>query len=253
MSIARRLRAGETVHTIWSSIPEPMIAEFLARGGADTVTLDMQHGGHTTDSIMRGVAAVALAGRQALVRVPVGRFEMASRALDFGAAGVIAPMVNSVAEARAFAAAMKYPPVGDRSWGPTRVLALHGHKDPQAYLAAANDETLAIAMIETREAMDALDAILDVDGIDGVFVGPSDLSIALSKGGRVDPFDADMLAAAETIASRAAKRGKFAGIFSFSAAAAKRFHGMGFRLINMSGDIHILTAGAAALMSAAAE
>ena len=253
MSIAKRLRAGETVHTIWSSIPEPMIAEFLARGGADTVTLDMQHGGHTTDSIMRGVAAVALAGRQALVRVPVGRFEMASRALDFGAAGVIAPMVNSAAEARAFAAAMKYPPMGDRSWGPTRVLALHGHKDPQAYLAAANEETLAIAMIETRDAVEALDDILDVEGIDGVFVGPSDLSIALSNGARVDPLDADMLATAEAIAGKATSRGKFAGIFSFSSAAAKRFRGLGFRLVNVSGDMHILTSGAAALMSAALE
>ena len=86
-------------------------------------------------------------------------------------------MVNSVADAKAFAAAMKFPPLGERSWGPTRVLALHRHRPPlQTYLETANDDTLAIAMIETRAAYDALDDILAVDGIDGVFVGPSDFS-----------------------------------------------------------------------------
>ena len=126
MTFAARLRAGETLFTAWSAIPDPLVAEFLARTGFDAVTLDMQHGCHSTESVMRGVAAITLAGKPAIVRIPVGRFEMASRALDFGATAVIAPMVNSVADASAFAAAMKFPPLGERSWGPTRVLALHG-------------------------------------------------------------------------------------------------------------------------------
>ena len=146
----------------------------------------MQHGSHTTESIMRGVAAITLVGKPAIVRIPIGRFETASRALDFGAAAVIAPMVNSVADAKAFGAAMKFPPLGERSWGPTRVIALHGAPSLQAYLESANSDTLAIAMIETRAAQAVLDEILALDTIDGVFVGPSDFSIALSNGAKVD-------------------------------------------------------------------
>ena len=160
MTLAERLRADETLFTAWSAIPDPLVAEFLARTAFDAVTLDMQHGCHSTESVMRGVAAVTLAGKPAIVRIPVGRFEMASRALDFGATAVIAPMVNSLADARAFAGSMKYPPLGERSWGPTRVLALKGIPDSQAYLASANRETLAIAMIETQAALAALDDII---------------------------------------------------------------------------------------------
>lgn len=251
MGMAERLRAGEAVYTVWSAIPDPLIAEFLARGGFETVTLDMQHGCHSTDSVLRGVSAVMLAGKQAVVRVPVGRFDMASRALDFGASAVIAPMVNSLSDARAFAAAMKYPPLGERSWGPTRVLALRGATDPQAYLRAANLETLAIAMIETRAALAAVDDILGIDGIDGVFVGPSDFSIALSDGARVNALDETMLVSAGDVAARAQKAGKIAGIFTFTAEAARHARDLGFRFINISGDIGILTAGASALVSAA--
>src|SRR4029453_3753198 len=98
------------------------------------------------------------------VRIPGGRFEMVSHALDCGACLVIAPMVNSSTDAKAFAAAMKFPPLGDRSWGPPRVLPLHGHARPHTYLETCNDDTLAIAMIETRAAQAALDDILAVDG-----------------------------------------------------------------------------------------
>src|SRR5690606_23525431 len=162
------------LYTAWSAIPEPLVAEFLARSVFHAVTLDMQHGCHSTDSVLRGIAAVALTGKPAVVRIPVGRFDMASRVADMGADAVIAPMVNSAADARAFAAFMRSPPVGQRSWGATRVLALRGNLTPQSYLETANRETLAIAMIETRAAQAALDEILAVEGIDGVFVGPSD-------------------------------------------------------------------------------
>ena len=107
-----------------------------------------------------------------LVRIPVGRFDMASRALDFGAEAVIAPMVNSVEDARRFAASMKYPPVGERSWGPTFGLPRAGQGDLQTWLRELNSRTVAFAMIETRAALDALDGILDTPGIDGIFVGP---------------------------------------------------------------------------------
>ncbi len=250
-SLASRLRADETLFTAWSAIPEPLVAEFLARTPFDAVTLDMQHGCHSTESVLRGVAAVTLAGKPAVVRVPVGRFDMASRALDFGASAVIAPMVNSVADARAFAAAMKFPPVGERSWGPTRVLALQGKSDSQAYLSSANRDTLAIAMIETRPALDAVDEILAVPGIDGVFVGPSDFSIALSDGAHVDPHNEPMLEKAALVARKARDAGKFAATLSLNAETGRRCRDMGFRFIALASDFNYLTNGAKAIVEAA--
>jgi 4-hydroxy-2-oxoheptanedioate aldolase len=250
-SLRPRLASGETLFTAWSAIPDPLVAEFVARAGFDAVTLDMQHGSHTTESIMRCIAAVTLAGKPAVVRIPVGRFETASRALDFGASAVIAPMVNSVADAKAFAAAMKFPPLGERSWGPTRVLALHGIPGPQVYLEAANHDTLAIAMIETKAARAALDDILAVDGIDGVFVGPSDFSIALSDGARVDPNNSEMLAAAQDIASRATRAGKIPCTLAITAEAGRRSRELGFRFIALGSDINYLSSGANAIVSGA--
>ena len=115
-----------------------------------------------------------------------------SRALDFGAEGIIAPMINTAADARAFAAAAKYPPVGERSWGPHRVTSLAGLADQSVYLREANDNVITLAMIETRTALGNLDAIVDTPGIDGLFLGPSDLSIALSDGKSLDPLSKDV-------------------------------------------------------------
>jgi len=250
MTLRKRLDAGETLYTAWSAIPDPLVAEFLARAGFDAVTLDMQHGCHSTESVLRGVPAVMLAGKPAIVRIPVGRFDMASRALDFGAAAVIAPMVNSLADARLFAAAMKFPPLGERSWGPTRVLGLRGEKNPQAYLETANADTVAIAMIETRAALAVLDEILGIAGIDGIFVGPSDFSIAWSEGKRIDPGNADMLKGAADVAERTQKAGKIPCTLAITGEAARRFRDMGFRLIALGGDFGYLTAGATALLQA---
>ena len=249
-SLRPRLQAGEILITAWSTTPDPLIAEFLARSGFDAVSMDMQHGSHTSESMMRGVAAITLAGKPAGVRIPVGRFEMASHALDSGASLVIAPMVNSAADARAFAAAMKFPPLGERSWGPTRVLALHGI-EAQTYLETCNTDTLAIAMIETREAQAALDDILAVDGIDGVFVGPSDFSIALSHGAKVDANNPGMLKAAAEVAARTTRAGKIPCTLAITPEAARRSRDMGFRFIALASDLLYLTSGAKAMLAEA--
>ena len=250
-SFAQRLRAGDTIYTAWSAIPEPLVSEFLARTAFDAVTLDMQHGCHSSESVMRCTAAITLAGKPAVIRVPVGRFDMASRALDFGAAAVIAPMVNSVEDARAFGAAMKFPPLGERSWGPTRVLALQGRPDAQTYFQSANQDTLAIAMIETRAAAAVVDQILAEDSVDGVFVGPSDFSIAVSKGAKVDADDEEMLRAAADIARRASDAGKIPCTLAITAEAGRRSRDIGFRFIALGIDFGYLSSGASALLDSA--
>src|SRR3989337_3060274 len=125
MSLFARLNAGETLFSAWSGVPDALTVEIVAAQAFDAVTLDMQHGGHHEDSVVRSILPVMHAKKDPVVRIPVGRFEMASRALDFGAEAVIAPMVNSVADTRQFVAAMKYPPVGERSWGPTYAFPRH--------------------------------------------------------------------------------------------------------------------------------
>jgi 4-hydroxy-2-oxoheptanedioate aldolase len=200
--------------------------------------LDMQHGSFTIETAMRGIAAVALAGAPAIVRIPVGEFATVSRMLDAGASAVIAPMVNSVADARALVAFAKYPPVGERSWGPHRALALSG-LGQAAYLAQANQLQLTIPMIETRAALAALDDILAVPGIDGVFVGPSDLSIALGDG-HLDPVSREVEEALDHIAARVKHAGKFAGLFCVDGARAKTMLARGFALCSVSTDSLLL-------------
>lgn len=250
-SLATRLRAGETLLIAWSTIPDPLTVEAVAATAFDTVNLEMQHGGHDEASVQRSIPLVLGAGKPVIVRIPVGRFDMASRALDFGADAVIAPMINSVEDARAFASFMKYPPMGSRSWGPNLGVARRGLKGGQAYLESANADTLAFAMIETREAFDVIDDILAIDGIDGVFVGPSDFSIAWTRGKAVDPRRDDMQAAIAGIAAKAKKAGKLAAVYSMDPAQCAAFAKMGYQLIAIMSDAGCMALGAQQLVDAA--
>lgn len=251
MTLASRLAADETVFTGWSGVPDALTVEIMAAQGFDAVTLDMQHGGHHEDSVLRGLLPVLRAGKHTVVRIPVGRFDMASRALDFGAEAVIAPMINSVEDARRFAASMKYPPLGERSWGPTYAFPRHGKGDFAAWLAESNSRTVSFAMVETRSALDALDGILDTPGIDAIFVGPSDFSIAWTSGRAVNGTLEDMMKTVEEIAARTRKAGKHAGIFLADAGFAGRYADMGFRFMALGGEHKLMAVGADSLLGTA--
>ena len=248
-TLAKALAAGG-VYSAWVGINDPQLAEALAREDFDAVTLDMQHGSVDLVGAARSILSVALAGKPTVVRVGVGDFAAASRIADAGAAGVIAPMINSVADARGFADFMKFPPLGRRSWGPRACAPLSGLVGP-AYLHGANPITLAIAMIETREGLDALDDILAVPGIDGVFVGPSDLSIALANGGTVEPRGAAVQAALTEIAAAVKRHGKFAGLFCFDGAEARAARARGIAFTSIATDALLLRAAARAEMEKA--
>ena len=247
--LARALKQGGAL-SAWIGLNEPGVAETLAREDFDTVTLDMQHGGVDFVGAARAIQYVAGAGKPSIVRVGVGDFASASRVADAGAAAVIAPMINSGADARSFADSMKFPPLGRRSWGPRACQALSGLSGPD-YLAAANDFTLAIAMVETREAISALDDILGAPGIDGVFVGPSDLSIALSHGAKVDPQGPEVAEALDRIVARATSHGKFVGLFCFDGAGAKAAQARGVKLCSIASDQLLLRSAARAELKAA--
>jgi 4-hydroxy-2-oxoheptanedioate aldolase len=250
MTLAARLAAGETVFTAWSSLPESLTVEALCAAPFDAITLDMQHGGHSDDSVLRCVAPIVSAKKPAIVRIPLGRNDMASRALDFGADAVIAPMINSADDAKAFAAAMKFPPLGERSWGVAFALARHGGDAP-TLLAESNKKTMALAMIETRRAFEALDEILAVPGIDGVFVGPSDLSIAWTDGKRIAPTLEDMMGAIEHIAAQTRNAGKHAGTYLVDVSVAGRFVAMGYRFFAIGAEARLMAEGAKSLIGQA--
>ena len=164
---AGRLKRRENGGMIsgWVGIPDAMLVNHLAQEDFDTLVLDMQHGMWDMASAANGIAHVRLAGKPAIARIPVGDFASASRLLDAGASAIIAPMINSADDARALVKATKYPPLGERSWGPSLALN-HFAISAEDYLQSANSLTVTIAMVETRTALDAIDEILAVDGID---------------------------------------------------------------------------------------
>ena len=247
-SFARRLRAGETVFCGWCSMPYPIVAETIGRDGFVAVTLESQHGLWDMGAMLTGIAAVRQSGAAPLVRVPVGDFVMVSRVLDYGAEGVIAPMINTAADARAFAAAAKYPPVGERSWGPHRVTSLAGLADQSIYLREANDNVVTLAMIETRTALANLAAIVETPGIDGLFLGPSDLSIALSDGKSLDPLSKDVERELDRIVAACQQAGKVPGAFCHTAERAAALKKRGMRFLAVMSDIAMLRAGTAAAL-----
>lgn len=248
--LAHGLKERRNALSAWVSVNDAAVAEALAREAFDTVTLDLQHGGLDFVGAQQAILAVALAGKPTIARIPVGDFALASRLLDAGAAAIIAPMIDDAATARRFAEYVKLPPLGQRSWGPRAAQALTGLVGP-AYLHEANAVTLAIAMIETREALASLDAILAEPGIDGVFVGPNDLSIALSRGGAIEPDGAEVERALTEVAARAAAHGKFAGLFCHDGRRAKWAAERGFALRSVSSDLNLLRAAARTELAAA--
>jgi len=248
--LAAAVAAEPPLFCAWVGMNEPAIAETLAREAFDAVVLDMQHGAFDFPGASRAILSVALAGKPAIVRIPLGEFALASRLLDAGAAGVLAPMINSAADARRLVSFTKFLPLGDRSWGPRAALTLSG-LDPPAYLGAANAMTQAIAMIETEAALDALDDILAVEGVDGVFIGPSDLSIALDGGRSVAPRGEALMRAARRIVERATAHGRYAAMFCFDGDDASAMAALGFKLCSISSDQRLLQAASRKEIAAA--
>ncbi len=238
-----RLADDRTVVSAWSAIPNPLYLSMLAKCDFDAVTLDMQHGMQTETSVIDGIMALAPIGKPVVVRIPVGRFDFASKALDAGAHGIIAPMINTAEDARRFAGACKYIPVGERSFGVTQATHVLG-TDRDTYVTHANDHTMALAMIETREAVENMEAILDVDGIDGVFCGPADLSISVRQNPIPDVYGPDTIEIVKAMAKAARDRGKIAAAFCMDIAALEMVQGFGYRFASYGFDSTYLSLGA---------
>lgn len=228
-------------------MPSSHLAGQLARLPIEGVCLDLQHGMIGFSDAVGMIAAVSNAGRPAIVRVLWNEPGLIGQALDAGAAAVIVPMVNSKAQAEAMVRSAKYPPLGGRSWGGYTAFQTYG-MSPADYLKQANSMTQVFAMIETQAALDAVEEIAAVPGLDGLFVGPSDLSIALSKGVGIDKTAKHTLDAMKRVAAAAAKNNLVAGAFAGTAEIIKTYQGMGYTFMAGAVDVDLLQAGASSLM-----
>jgi 4-hydroxy-2-oxoheptanedioate aldolase len=249
-ALARRLRAGETAYGAWCMIGSPVVAEAIAREGFAAVVLDAQHGLWDVSSLVAGAGAVNHAGAAPIVRVPHNDFALVSRALDFGAEAIIAPMINDADDAGRLAAAAKYPPVGERSWGPIRAMPLQGYSAPVDYLREANSGTLAFAMIETAAALANVEAIAATPGIDALFVGPYDLATALSSGKAQDVQAPAVEQAIDRICTAAKTAGKIPGIYCRDAESAVAMAKRGFRFVVAGNDLTTLRGATVAQLKA---
>lgn len=234
---------GQPTLNGWLSIGNPFTAEIMAAQGYDSICIDVQHGALDYGDVLPMFQAMRASGVVPMARVPWLEPGIVMKMLDAGAYGVICPMVNTAQQAAEFVSYLRYPPLGQRSFGPTRANFSAGAN----YAAEANGEILAFAMVETAEAMSNLDAIAATPGLDGIYVGPADLSFSLSQGRLVPAFDREepeMIAALQQIVAACQQHGIRAALHCGTADYAARAIAWGFDMTTVSGDTRLL-AGAA--------
>ena len=230
----------------WLAVPNSFSAEVMAHQGWDTLTIDLQHGVIDYSAMVGMLQAIGTTPTVPIVRVPWLEPGIVMKVLDAGAYGVIAPMVNTADDAAKLVAWTHYAPQGTRSFGPVRA-ALYGGAD---YPAHANQTIVAFAMVETAQALDNLDAILSVQGLDAIYIGPSDLSLALGCKPVFDDVEPKVQQAIDHIVARATAHGVKAGIHNGRPDVARARIAQGFRFVTVSSDARILAAGAQELLGA---
>jgi len=224
----------------WLSIANSFTAEVMARQGFDALCIDLQHGAHGVSDLLPLLQGISTTDTTPVVRVPWNDPPIMMKALDLGAYGIIVPLINNAAEAAKAVAACRYPPKGIRSSGPVRAV----HYGGADYLAKADDEIVVIAMVETKEGLDNLDAICATPGLDAIYIGPTDLSFALGLPPKMDNTDPLHMATCDRIRDAAHKHGKKACMHTMSAAFAAGALQRGFDLVMLTSDLGSMVAGA---------
>ena len=231
-SLRTQWKAAETTLGAWLSFREPFLAEVAGRSGYDYVCIDLQHGLQDIDLATNMLTGVAATDAVPMVRVPWNEPGIIGRVLDAGALAVVIPMVNSAEEAARAVAACRYAPLGSRSFGPL----IPNNRFGPSYPTEANAAIACIPMIETREAVERVEEIVSVPGVDAVYIGPADLSISLGLPPGLDhesgPFEDALL----RVVAACERHGVTAGIHANASLAAKR-HAQGFRMITVGYEV----------------
>ncbi len=232
--------AGSPVINGWLSIASSFSAETMAHQGFDSLTIDLQHGVVDYKDMVTMLQAISTTATMPLVRVPWLEPGAIMKTLDAGAYGIICPMISTRAEAQQLVAYTHYPPHGARSMGPARG-TLYGGPD---YAANANSTIVAFAMIETAEAVENIDQILSVEGLDAIYIGPSDLSLALGCKPSFDALEPKAAQAVDHVLARAKAHKVIAGIHNGGPEAAKERVAKGFQFVTIAGDSRLMATGA---------
>lgn len=233
-------KAGGAAVNGWLAIPNGFSAETMAHQGWDSLTIDLQHGVVDYQAMLPMLQAISTTATVPVVRVPWLEPGILMKTLDAGAYGVICPMVNSREDAQKLVAWTHYAPRGTRSYGPIRAFLYGGDDYPQH----ANDTIVTFAMIETAAALDKLDDILSVEGLDAIYIGPSDLSLSLGCKPLMDELEPKAAEAVDHILARAKAHGVVAGIHNASPEAALARIAKGFQFVTISSDARLMAAGA---------
>ncbi len=229
----------------WLAIPNSFSAETMAHQGWDTLTIDLQHGVIDYAQMVTMLQAISTTPTVPVVRVPWLEPGILMKTLDAGAYAVICPMVNTKEDAQKLVAYTHYAPRGTRSFGPVRALLYSGADYPKH----ANDTIVTFAMIETAQALDNLDEILSVEGLDAIYIGPSDLSLALGCTPTFDDLDPKAAEAVDHILARAKAHGVVAGIHNGTPEAALKRIAKGFQFVTVASDARLMAAGAQQVMA----
>ena len=227
----------------WLSIGNAFSAEIMAAQDFDSLTVDLQHGALDYSSALPMFQAMRASGKTLLARVPWNEPGVIMKALDGGAYGIICPMINNREEAEQFVSSMRYPPHGTRSFGPTRVNFAAGAN----YASEANDEVLAIAMIETADGVANAKEIVSTPGLDAIYIGPSDLTLGVTQGrlpAGQDREEDEMIEVIQSLLATAHDAGIRGCIHTASPAYAAKAIGWGFDLATVATDVPLLVAGA---------
>lgn len=238
-------KSGGAAVNGWLAIPNSFSAEVMAQQGWDALTVDLQHGMVDYQAMVPMLQAISTTAAVPVVRVPWLEPGILMKALDAGAYGVICPMVNSREDAQRLVAYTHYAPRGTRSFGPTRALMYGGADYPQH----ADATIVTFAMIETAAALDHLDAILSVEGLDAVYIGPTDLSLSLGCKPLLDDVEPKVAQAIDHVLARAKAHGVTAGIHNATAQAALARVAKGFQFVTVSSDARLIAAGAQQVMA----
>lgn len=230
----------------WLTVPSSFAAEVFAHAGFDWLCIDMQHGMIDYQVAVTMLQAMSNTTTMPVVRVPWNEPGIIMKALDAGAYGVIVPMVNSRAEAEAAVAACRYAPRGVRSYGPVRAVYSSGRD----YFAHADQEVACVVMIETKEALENLDGILSVPGVDAAFIGPADLSVSLGLTPASDHEDAVFADAIERVLDACRRHRVVPGAHAGNVTTARKRLQQGFLMVEMCDDAGALARTAIADLKA---
>lgn len=227
---------GETALCGWIATESVVLAETLGVSGFDAVVIDLQHGASDVHNLMHLMQAVSATPATPMVRLPGNVPEIIMKSLDYGAYGLICPLVNTADDAKAFVHAALYPPHGGRSFASARVVNYAGSD----YAAHANSEITKLAMIETKEGLENIEEILAVEGLEGIFVGPTDLALALGLTPGPEHSQPVLEEAIAHALAMTKKAGKKAGIFCSGGKGSAIRRDEGFDLVVATAELYIL-------------